>query len=163
MPDPRREALERAAKVFRRYAEIHKDKGTQDGERKAFVNLAEAQACEAALASPAAGGDAVTRRFAEVAESQCDCRSDGEGGYEPCAGCEVFIEVTGVHPKVWPELAPAQPVEPETCDHCWHTLDEVFTTCPPIYTDVCCFCPEKRERRPRGEGIMGHGPNHPGG
>lgn len=50
--------------------------------------------------------DAVREKWANAAISQCDCRNDGDGGYEPCAGCEVFVEVNGVHPKAWLEDNP---------------------------------------------------------
>lgn len=57
-------------------------------------------------------GTGVIKNFAEAAISQCDCRGIGDGEYEPCAGCEVFIEVTGTHPKVFMEaLASEKPQE----------------------------------------------------
>ena len=45
-------ALEMAAKQFRFYAESHSSKGTEDGDKKARVNIAMAEVMEEALKNP---------------------------------------------------------------------------------------------------------------
>lgn len=50
--------------------------------------------------------NALLTAWAKESVDQCDCRSDGDGGFEPCAGCQVFLEVNDAHPKVWLEDNP---------------------------------------------------------
>lgn len=51
-----REALDRAASAFERYAKGHREKGTVEGEQKAAANDHMAYVCRAALASPSTEG-----------------------------------------------------------------------------------------------------------
>lgn len=62
-----REALEHAAKVFRRYAELHRDKDTPEGRIKAKANLGEALRCEDALTSSAQGVGEALEPYAKAA------------------------------------------------------------------------------------------------
>lgn len=98
------EALETAAEVFNVYAQLHAEKGTTDGDRKAEANRAHAKRCEAALAKAQHAAS-----VAPEARATAQTRLSAEGAHE---GCEATEKPTG--PSVVPLSAIGegwQPIE----------------------------------------------------